>query len=304
MVVVLHEIHKNIMIVVTTPTGKIGSRVVKHLLAANEEVRVIVRDPAKLAPKIHDKVEVVQGSSDDEKVLSRALAGAESLFWVVPPNFQGNNDTEYYVGFTRPACRVIGREEVKRVVAVSALGRGLSMEAGPVSASFAKDAEIEATGVHFRALWCPSFMENALMQLESLKHRGAFFLPSPPDQKTRHVATRDIAAGGAGLLLDRSWTGQGGLAVLGPEDLSCNDLAATMTEVLGKPIRFESISGEAYKARLMQFGASEVFAQGLVEMYAAKAEGLDDAEPRTRDNTTQTTFRQWCEEVLKPAFFQ
>jgi hypothetical protein len=30
-------------------------------------------------------------------------------------------------------------------------------------------------------------------------------------------------------------------------------------------------------------------------------EGLDNAEPRTPQATTPTSFRQWCEEVLKPA---
>ncbi len=57
-----------------------------------------------------------------------------------------------------------------------------------------------------------------------------------------------------------------------------------------------------YKAQLMKFGASENFAQSLVEMHAAKDNGLDSAEPRTLENTTPTSFRQWCEEVLKPAF--
>lgn len=75
-----------------------------------------------------------------------------------------------------------------------------------------------------------------------------------------------------------------------------------MTDVLGKPIRFQSIPDEAYKAQLMKFGASENFAQRLVDMHAAKDNGLDSAEPRTAENTTPTTFRQWCEEVLKPAF--
>ena len=74
-----------------------------------------------------------------------------------------------------------------------------------------------------------------------------------------------------------------------------------MTEVLGQPIRFQPIPGDAYKARLMQHGASEVFAQGLVDMMAAKDQGMDSAEPRTAENTTPTSFRQWCEEVLKPA---
>jgi uncharacterized protein YbjT (DUF2867 family) len=290
------------MIVVTTPTGQIGSQVVKNLLAANKAVRVIARDPARLAAEIHGKVDVVQGSTDDESVLSRAFEGAEGLFWVVPPSFTTNDVKEYYLQFTRPACHVIKSQGVKRVVAVSALGRGLSLDAGVVTDSFAKDEEIERTGVDFRALWCPGFMENMLRQLEPLKHQGMFFLPSRPDVKAPYVATRDIASIGSKLLLDRSWTGQGGVAVLGPEDLSINDMAAIMTEVLGKPIRFQSIPGEAYKAQLMKFGASEKFAQRLVDMHAAKDNGLDSTEPRTPENTTPTSFRQWCEEVLKPCF--
>jgi uncharacterized protein YbjT (DUF2867 family) len=292
------------MIVVTTPTGQIGSQVVKNLLAADETVRVIARDPARLAPEIHGKVDVVQGSTDDESVLSRAFEGSEGLFWVVPPSFATNDVKEYYLQFTRPACHAIKSQGVKRVVAVSALGRGFPLDGGVVTDSFAKDEEIEQTGVDFRALWCPGFMENMLRQLEPLKHQGMFFLPSRPDVKGPYVATRDIASIGSKLLLDRSWTGQGGVAVLGPEDLSINDMAAIMTDVLGKPIRFQSIPGEAYKVQLIKFGANENFAQRLVDMYAAKDNGLDSAEPRTAENTTPTSFRQWCEEVLKPAFLK
>ena len=291
------------MIVVTTPTGKIGSQVLKNLLAANAGVRVVVRDPAKLALEVHKRVEIVQGSMDNEQVLKRALEGAESVFHVVAPSFAADDVMESYLRFARPAARAIESQGVKRVVAVSALGRGtsLSRNAGPITACLAKDEEIEKTGVHYRALWCPGFMENMLMQLQALKHQGKFFLPASPDKRLPLVATRDIAASGTRLLLDPSWTGQGGLAVLGPEDLSFNNVAAIMTETLGKPIRFQSIPGDAYKAQLMQHGATEVFAQGLVDMMAAKDQGMDNAEPRTAENTTPTSFRQWCEEVLKPA---
>jgi hypothetical protein len=51
----------------------------------------------------------------------------------------------------------------------------------------------------------------------------------------------------------------------------------------------------------MKFGASEVFAQGLREMHTAKDNDLDHAELRTPENTSTTSFRQWCEEVLKLA---
>src|SRR4051812_40780666 len=107
------------MIVVTTPTGNIGSQLVKKLLAANVPVRVIARDPKKLAPEVAAKVEVVQGSMDDEAVLTRAFAGVESLFWVVPPSFQTTNETEYYLQFTRPVCRALTSQPLQRVVGVS-----------------------------------------------------------------------------------------------------------------------------------------------------------------------------------------
>ena len=70
---------------------------------------------------------------------------------------------------------------------------------------------------------------------------------------------------------------------------------------MNKPVRFEQISFEAYKSRFIDFGMSEAMAQGMTDMAAAKNNGLDNAEPRTPENTTPTSFRQWCEEVLKPA---
>jgi hypothetical protein len=42
-------------------------------------------------------------------------------------------------------------------------------------------------------------------------------------------------------------------------------------------------------------------AHGMADMMAAKERGLDNAEPRTPQAGTPTTFRQWCEEILKPA---
>jgi hypothetical protein len=41
-------------------------------------------------------------------------------------------------------------------------------------------------------------------------------------------------------------------------------------------------------------------AQGHADMWNAYGKGLDNAESRTPASTTPTSFRQWCEEVLKP----
>jgi hypothetical protein len=77
-------------------------------------------------------------------------------------------------------------------------------------------------------------------------------------------------------------------------------MARIMSEVLGKPVRFQEIPGEAFKARLLQRGMSEAMAQANLDMWVAYNHGLDTAEPRTPQSTTPTSFRQWCEEVLEP----
>jgi hypothetical protein len=78
-------------------------------------------------------------------------------------------------------------------------------------------------------------------------------------------------------------------------------MAHIMSEVLGKSVRFQQISFEAYKAQVIGLGMSDAMAQGMTDMARAKNEGVDNAEPRTPENTTPTSFRQWCEDEIKPA---
>jgi uncharacterized protein YbjT (DUF2867 family) len=289
------------MIVITTPTGDIGHQVVDNVLAQGAPVRLIVRDPAKLKPQIRERVEAVVGSHGDADIVNEAFEGADAVFWLAPPNPRAADINAAYVDFTRPAADAFKRHEVGRVVGISALGRGFQGNAGLVSASLAMDDLIAATGVNFRALTMPSFMDNMLRQVQSIKNDGAIFGPLPPDLKAPTCATKDIATAATTLLLDETWTGAGSVPVLGPEDLSSNDMAEIISDVLGRPVRYHQISAEAFKSRFLGFGASEATAQGMLDMALAKEHGLDNQEPRTPQATTPTTFRAWCEEFLKPA---
>ena len=291
------------MIVITTPTGDIGHQVLEHLLGSGEPLRVIARDPSRIPAATRERVEVIQGSHGDAAVVDTAFAGADAVFWLAAPNPQTPSLDAVFSDFSRPAAEAIRREGVKRVVVVSALGRGTAQadRAGLVTASLAMDDLLAGTGAALRVLTMPSFMDNLLRQVSTIKSQGLFFGPIPADQKSPTCATRDIAAVAARLLLDTSWTGQQEVAVLGPEDLSFNEMAQIMSEVLGKPVRYQQIPFEGFKAQLTGFGMSEAMVQGMVDMMVAKSEGLDDAVPRTPQSASPTSFRQWCEEVLKPA---
>jgi uncharacterized protein YbjT (DUF2867 family) len=291
------------MIVVTAPAGLIGHQVLQNLLDSGEPVRVIVRDPSRLPAQARDRVEIVPGSHGDADVVYQAFGGADAVFWLVPLDPHAGSVEAAYVDFTRPACDDFKRHGVRRVVGVSALGRETAVagHAGLVTASLAMDDLIASSGVSYRALTMPSFMDNLLRQAESIKNRGVFGTPVSGDRQLPSCATRDIAAVAARLLLDDSWSGAGHVAVLGPEDLSFNDMAQVMSEVLGKPVRYQQIPAQALKDRLTGSGMSDAMAQGTADMMVAKDQGLDNAEPRTPQSTTPTTFRQWCQQILKPA---
>jgi uncharacterized protein YbjT (DUF2867 family) len=290
------------MIVVTTPTGQIGHQVLDWVVENSEAIRVIARDPSRLPPHVRDRVEVVQGSHGDVDVVDKAFAGAHAVFWLVPPDPRAESVEAAYAGFTRPACDAFKRHAVARVVGISALGRGTPFAemAGLVTASLAMDDLIAGTGVGYRAVVNPSFMDNLLRQVESIKNQGVFSLPISGDLRQPSCATRDTASTAARLLLDHSWSGHASVPVLGPEDLSYNDMAQIISEVLGTPVRFQQIPGEAFKTRLMNRGMSEAMAQGNLDMWVAYNKGIDTFEARTPESTTPTSFHQWCEEVLRP----
>lgn len=290
------------MIVVTTPTGNIGHHVVQHLLDAGEALRVVVRDPAKLPQAVRNRVEVVEGSHGDAAVVARAFDGAEAVFWLAPPTASSATPEAATIDFARPAADAIRRHGVAHVVAITTLGRGTAWQyrAGNVTGSIRMVDLLRDTGAAVRGLALPAFMDNALQQVAAIR-QGRMFGPIDPDRKLPHTATRDSGAAAARLLRDRSWTGQEDVPVLGPEDLSYSDLAAIISEVIGRKVRYQQVPFDDFKAQLMERGITEAFAQGYVNMLRAKNEGMDNVAPRASAIIGSTNFRQWAEEELVPA---
>ncbi|RIA37423.1 uncharacterized protein YbjT (DUF2867 family) [Hephaestia caeni] len=290
------------MIVVTAPTSQIGSKVVSHLLTAGARLRLIVRDAGRLPADVRERTEIVEGSHGDAAIVDRAFSRADAVFWLVPPDMTRSLD-EAWLGFTRPAAEALRWHAVPRVVSITALGRGTPWQekAGPVSASIRADDMLMASGAAFRGLAMPSFMENTARQASAIRDSGLFFGPIDPDKKLPFTATRDMAAVAARLLGDENWTGQEDVPVLGPEELSFNDQAAIMSDVLGREVRYRQISYAQFRQQFLDRGASESLAQGYVDMYRAKEEGIDDAASHAAIERGVTSFRTFCEQVLRPA---
>jgi uncharacterized protein YbjT (DUF2867 family) len=290
------------MIVITTPTGRIGRQVLDRVADDGEAVRVIVRDPSRLSPHVRDRVEVVEGSHGDAGVITKALAGADRLFWLVPPppfSYPGRAE-QYYLDFTRPACAAIADQGVG-VVGVTTLGHGYQGRAGMLSAALAMDELIEGTGAAYRALALPFFMENLLRQAGEIKEQGTLSMANSADRPLLVIATSDVAAAAADLLLDRSWSGQATVPVVSPDDLAPDGMAEVISDILARTVRYRQVPVADRQAAMVQRGASPTIAHDMAAMTEAQNNGIYDAEPREPGSAAPTSFRQWCQDTLKPA---
>jgi uncharacterized protein YbjT (DUF2867 family) len=290
------------VIVVTTPTGQVGRQVLGNIMDSTEAIRVITRDPARLSSRVRERAEVMQGSDDDIDVITSAFTGADCVFWLVPPNPRAGRPEDYYRDFTRPACEAIKSQGVRRVVGVSTLGYGYPGDAGLLSAALGMDELIKNTGVNYRALAMPYFMENLLPQAETIRNQGMFFLANAADRPLPTVATADIAAAAARLLLDSSWSGQDSLPVAGPDtSLTPAGMAQVISGVLSQAVGFQQIPVADYRATMLRNGVSEAWAQGMIDMAKAQDDGIYGRTPRNPQPAAPTSFRQWCADILKPA---
>ena len=78
-------------------------------------------------------------------------------------------------------------------------------------------------------------------------------------------------------------------------------MAEIISAALGRTVRYRQVPVADRQAALLQRGASEAMAQDMADMVEAQDNGIYDAEPRDPDSAAPTSFRQWCQDTLKPA---
>ncbi len=98
---------------------------------------------------------------------------------------------------------------------------------------------------------------------------------------------RDIAAVAAEVLTGTGHEGQV-YDLTGPESLSYHDVAATLSQVLGKPVRYVPVSLEAAKESMLQAGMPEWNAKAVTDLYRVFATG---AYARTTDTVARLLGR-------------
>lgn len=288
-------------IVVTTPTGNTGGRIAEQLIAAGEQVAVLVRDPDKLTEVIRQKSTVYQGSVDDPEALVQATQNADTLYLVVPYNFDSSHLRQWQRQVGEAAATAITTNAIGHVVNLSSNGAHLRDGMGPISGLHAVEQTLNATATNVVHLRPGFFMENYLMQLDAIHTAHQVFMPLPGDRRLAMIATQDIADVATKLLRDRAWHGQSILGLHGPANLSFDEAAQILGQVLNQSVTHVETTPEQFRDTLLQLGATENVAAEYVEMWSSLARpDYAPAEPRTSETTTPTTFAQFVQDKVLP----
>jgi uncharacterized protein YbjT (DUF2867 family) len=291
-------------IVITGATGTVGSAVTRAVLDAGEEPLLVLRSPEKAQEHVARGARVAQGSHADADFLVEATRGATALFVLTPNNLQLDDVHAHYRSFAEAAATAIRANAIPHVVHLSSLGAELKEGTGPVAGlHLAEQILNEAGAAHLVHLRPAYFMENTLMQIPSLLQAGCLFTSFPEGATFPMVAAADIGARAAKLLCERRGRGTEVVELLGPTELSHEDLAKILSATLGRSVTHVTVSEEQTIEAMRGMGFSAPLAEAMAELSRALSTGLmHPLQPRDAQNTTPTRFATFAEEVFKPAF--
>lgn len=259
------------MYVISGVTGHTGSAAAEALLSQGKKVRVLVRDEAKGAPWRARGAEPFVANYEDSAALSAAFRDAEGVYVLVPPGGWSNPDEADVRARVRTAIlTAVGAARPKHVVALSSIGAQHAEGTGPIKALHTLEQGLRALSVPSSFVRAGFFMENWAPMVRGALAAGQLYYPLAADWKFPQVATKDIGATVASLLLDPPSSGARVIELSGPEDYSVGDVAAAISRAGNKPVAAVEVPVAALVEGFVKMGASH----NLASLYGEMVEGM------------------------------
>jgi uncharacterized protein YbjT (DUF2867 family) len=260
------------MFVITGATGKTGSVAAKTLLAAGKKVRVVARDAKKAEALKALGAEVFVADLTDQAALERAVAGAEGVYFLSPPDMAATNFVADRKVLTEKQVATFARAKVPHVVLLSSVGAQHAAGNGPIRTLHLIEQQLRRAGVPSTFVRASFFAENWGAVVQPVKQDGV--LPSfiGLDTPTPTVGTPDIGKTAARALLEGP-RGYRAIELAGPADPTPTEVAATFTRILGRAVNAVAAPLAAVVPTFTSFGISQNIAALYQEMYEGFASG-------------------------------
>ncbi|MCC7362352.1 MAG: NmrA family NAD(P)-binding protein [Anaerolineales bacterium] len=248
------------MIAVMGAAGKTGRAVTRALAARGATVRALVRRPEQQATALAEGArEVVVGDLRDPQALAAALAGARAVYHLCPN--------------MHPDEGPIGQ-----AVSAAALAAGvphfvyhsvLHPQTEDMPHHWRKlrvEELLFKTGLSVTILQPTAYMQNLLAGWAAISGEGLHRSPYAAASRISLVDLRDVAEAAALVLSEPGHAGAT-YELAGTPGLSQTQVAETLSEALGRPVRAETVDRAAWSANAEKNGLGAEARATLLQMF-------------------------------------
>ncbi len=235
--------------------GNVGRPLVKALLAQGEKVRAATRSGAAV-----EGAEGVAFDYANPAALAAALDGVDRAYVVLPA---GHVEA---LALLLPVVELLAARRIK-IVFQSAIG----VNADDSIPYRQVELAIERSGVPFVILRPNWFADNFHTYWKAGVDHGVIAVPAGQGRSS-FIDARDIAASAAAALTRSDFDGQA-LDLTGPEALGYGEAAQLLSEVIGKPVRYEAVDDASFVAQLSGAGVPRDYAAFLAGIFHPVREG-------------------------------
>lgn len=273
---------------VTGATGIVGSAVVEHLLARDQEVIAAVHSDADVE-RVASGASIRRfefGATAEES--DAALEGADRLFLMRPPQIE---DVRTYLFPLIDAAR---RRGIRQIVFLSLQG----VQANRRTPHHAVEQYLKKSGAPYTSLRPNFFMQNlSSTYRDDIRDRGMICVPAGR-ALTAFIDARDIGRVAATVFTEPGHLRKA-YTLSGEQSLGYKSVARIMSEVLGRQIRYERPSEREYLARLAREGrpADYIAVQKMIyRIVRLNVSAFPNRMVRTLTGTPATSFRRFVQD--------
>ena len=284
-------------------SGSIGSATVRALSRKYSDTLNILAGTRNIASekvaslRSLPGVTILHADMNNKEALRDLLAGVTSLFIVTP-----TNGFRLAIG----AAEVAKASGVKHILTVSVLTVELT------DTIYGKQyGELESSVKHLQIPYTfirlPPFVDNYWAYKRPIQQNSSFSTPGDPTKPFSAVVVEDAGKAAATIMAEPE-KHYGKTYKLISNRHTLNELAAAFSQALGKIVKYERISYNDCRRRLVEVvGFSEEDADGILEIYRLTDEEcpmVDDPEMSHINQITgekPTSLKEWVNEVA-PAF--
>jgi len=253
---------------ITGSLGHISKPLTQKLINAGHQVTVISSKESNRPAIEKLGATAAIGSVEDVAFLTKAFAGADAVYTMVPPNFAATNWKEWIGQVGKNYAEAVKANQIKYVVNLSSVGAHLPDGCGPVSGLYRVEQALNTLkDVNIKHLRPTYFFDNLLANVGLAKQMdiiGSNF--GGPDQKIVLADTSDITDAAFDELSTLKFSGHS-VRYIASDERSSDEVAKIIGSTIGKPsLPWIVFSNEQSTAGMLQAGLPEEITKNYVEM--------------------------------------